>query len=946
MNTNKSFARLLAVPLCVALTLSVAPLPAFAANAADDAVIDISGIGGMDDCTGTCWDFDGNNKVFTVKSDVTVVGDFFSGGFGLVFNLEGNSTVTWQAVYNGESSSEDGFTLVDVRGSGTFIVDANSEIVLDYGGSAVKAESGVTVIVHGMVSSVDYDGYPIGGIGIEAAGNVSVSGGAWVYASSILGGVAISAAGDVSVSEGAYIEAAGDGGTAVYAAGNIIVDGGTCKASGDNCKGTYAAGDVFVSGGAGLVEVSGNDSSRAIWAEGNVSVVNGAYVEVSGDNDTAILAFGNVLVSDGGQVHVSGGDWNTAIFSFGNVTVSGGSTVVASGNGSTAIYTMCDASVSGGSSVSASGAGGKGISAGDAVSVSDIASVSGETAVYSVGNVTVDSGYVRGNHLLGMGIRSDYSISIKVTGDSEVSGHSAIVAKLANVTVSGDAYIITKDLLAYVDGELFGNAITAKNVTVEDNARVAALNGAAILYGGKCGITGGAVFALGDGIGGARFEIPADIADSENPVVYNILNVIFKTPNLDIKTGAEYSDCGAAGACVSGDGAALAWDYMKYYNAVVVGGAPISYKTGDGTDIFAVPDSADYHWLVTEGNASISYSKGGTGGEFPVDFTLKPTKPLKYNPIEDDPDTDDSGNSTPDNSAPGNSTPGSSSGSAAPSNPSGSFSGGGGNAYTKGAAAGLVYIVQKDFTQFDSVKVGGSVLTKNKDYKAESGSTKITLLPSYMDALSAGAYTLTVSFKDNTSASAQFTIAAGPKLPFTDVAAGAWYFYAVSHIYARGLMIGTAADKFSPDINLSRAMVVTILHRYAGEPSVSGFSNSFSDVLNNTWYTSAIKWAAARGIVAGYGNGKFGPDDPITKEQLAVLICNTQRSSGKIPPNISAGKTFLDAGKISEWAKTAVNALNNQGIFCDIPGGGFSPQTPARRAETTSMLYRWLTAAI
>ena len=230
--------------------------------------------------------------------------------------------------------------------------------------------------------------------------------------------------------------------------------------------------------------------------------------------------------------------------------------------------------------------------------------------------------------------------------------------------------------------------------------------------------------------------------------------------------------------------------------------------------------------------------------------------------------------------------------------------------------------------------------------KAESGPTKITLLPSYLDSLTAGTYTLTVAFKDNTSASAQFTIAAGAKLPFTDVPASAWYFNAISHVYAKGLIVGTAADKFKPDIDLSRAMIATILYRNAGEPSVSGLSNPFSDVPGNTWYTNAVKWAAANDIVLGYGGGKFGPDDPVTKEQLAALITRTQQSSGKIPPNINAGKTFSDAGKISEWAKAAVNALSDQGVFRDIPGSSFNPQTPATRAEVASMLYRWLAAAM
>ena len=245
-----------------------------------------------------------------------------------------------------------------------------------------------------------------------------------------------------------------------------------------------------------------------------------------------------------------------------------------------------------------------------------------------------------------------------------------------------------------------------------------------------------------------------------------------------------------------------------------------------------------------------------------------------------------------------------------PSNPSGSFSGS--SSFSKGTGAGIFYTVQKDFSQFDSVKVDSSTLTSNKDYKAESGYTKITLLPIYLDTLTVGIHTLTVSFKDKTTATVSFSVAAGKALPFTDVAASAWYHNAVQYVYANGLIIGTSTDIFSPNSTLTRSMIVTTLYRNAGEPSVSGLVNPFSDVLNNTWYTDAVKWAVSNGIVAGYGNGKFGPDDPVTKEQLAALIYRTQQSSGKTPPNIGTGKSFTDADKISDWAKDAVNALNRQ----------------------------------
>ena len=140
-------------------------------------------------------------------------------------------------------------------------------------------------------------------------------------------------------------------------------------------------------------------------------------------------------------------------------------------------------------------------------------------------------------------------------------------------------------------------------------------------------------------------------------------------------------------------------------------------------------------------------------------------------------------------------------------------------------------------------------------------------------------------------------------------------------------------------------MMVTILYRLEGEPSTEGCPNPFDDVREGLWYTDAIKWGAMNGIVLGYGYGKFGPNDPVTKEQLAALIYRTEQAHGKIPPDAPEDKVdFYDADTISDWAKGSVTALNSQGIFKDIPGGGFNPKAPALRNEIASMLHRYLLA--
>ena len=182
-----------------------------------------------------------------------------------------------------------------------------------------------------------------------------------------------------------------------------------------------------------------------------------------------------------------------------------------------------------------------------------------------------------------------------------------------------------------------------------------------------------------------------------------------------------------------------------------------------------------------------------------------------------------------------------------------------------------------------------------------------------------------------------------PENAFTDVSEDDWFYDAVLYMYGRELMIGVPANRFDPDGTLTRGMIVTILYRLAGEPDVEGLTNPFSDVAEDLWYTDAIKWGADKGIVLGYGNGRFGPNDPVTKEQLAALIDRTQRSENTALPE-NGGTEFDDISSVSDWALESVTALNAQGLFDDIPSSSFNPRNPATRAEVASVFYKWLSA--
>ena len=106
---------------------------------------------------------------------------------------------------------------------------------------------------------------------------------------------------------------------------------------------------------------------------------------------------------------------------------------------------------------------------------------------------------------------------------------------------------------------------------------------------------------------------------------------------------------------------------------------------------------------------------------------------------------------------------------------------------------------------------------------------------------------------------------------FSDVPNGAWYADAVDYVYEHGIMNGTSATTFSPNTPMTRAMLVTVLHRAAGSPSAAT-GTAFSDVPSGAYYTDAVAWASANGIVTGYGNGRFGSNDPVSRAQIAAIL--------------------------------------------------------------------------
>ena len=180
-------------------------------------------------------------------------------------------------------------------------------------------------------------------------------------------------------------------------------------------------------------------------------------------------------------------------------------------------------------------------------------------------------------------------------------------------------------------------------------------------------------------------------------------------------------------------------------------------------------------------------------------------------------------------------------------------------------------------------------------------------------------------------------------LPFNDVPEGYWAYDAIQYVYGEGLMAGTSGSTFNPEGTTTRGQIVTILWRLSGSPVVN-YLMDFDDVDPAAYYAEAIRWATSEGIAGGYGNGSFGPDDPITREQLAVMLHRYAQHQGY---DVSIGEdtnilSYADAFTVSEYAVSALQWACGAGIISGTGDGStLTPQGEATRAQAAVMLMRF-----
>ena len=181
----------------------------------------------------------------------------------------------------------------------------------------------------------------------------------------------------------------------------------------------------------------------------------------------------------------------------------------------------------------------------------------------------------------------------------------------------------------------------------------------------------------------------------------------------------------------------------------------------------------------------------------------------------------------------------------------------------------------------------------------------------------------------------------GTTLRFDDVSRSDWFYDDVRYVYENGIMDGTGAYRFAPNAQLTRAMIVTILYRMAGSPAMSGASD-FKDVDSNKWFAKAVAWAAANGIVNGYGSGRFGPNDPVTREQLAAILYRyTAYRKASAASNGDNLASFSDLGTVSGYALESMNWAVGAGLLKGA-NGKLDPKANATRAQVAAIIHRYL----
>lgn len=263
-----------------------------------------------------------------------------------------------------------------------------------------------------------------------------------------------------------------------------------------------------------------------------------------------------------------------------------------------------------------------------------------------------------------------------------------------------------------------------------------------------------------------------------------------------------------------------------------------------------------------------------------------------------------------------------------------------------GAVSGNKKVLALSGGPYDISIFGTGEGTMDVSFTAYSSTGRILKQSSYQSLpLTDGSYYEANLTLENTSAPS-FTLsedenAAGDAFPFTDVPTSAWFYDSVRNVYENYIMNGVSPTLFQPNGTMSRAMVATVLWRLEGEPEMDDTS-VFTDVPRGQWYTQAITWAYEQGIITGYGSSRFGPQDNVTRQQLAAMLfryAKTMDLDGGERASLSA---YRDQGQVADWAREAFAWAVAKGHINGTSPTTLSPTGTATRAQCAAILTRML----
>lgn len=177
--------------------------------------------------------------------------------------------------------------------------------------------------------------------------------------------------------------------------------------------------------------------------------------------------------------------------------------------------------------------------------------------------------------------------------------------------------------------------------------------------------------------------------------------------------------------------------------------------------------------------------------------------------------------------------------------------------------------------------------------------------------------------------------AAAEDTGFSDVSPDSWYAEAVVYCREHGLMAGVGNGRFEPESRLTRAQLAAVLYRIAGSPAVTG-TDAFTDTPDDAWYSDAVLWAWQQGLAGGYGGGRFGPNDPVSREQMTAILWRSASS-----PAAEGTGGYSDASAVSSYAATAAAWAGNRRIVRPVSGGAFAPGRSATRAQIADALMNY-----